>query len=162
MVGEPRDKTAYSLAIAGLGLSLLAVVIGVCWIAARHGDPAQVVVHHCDLHLVTHCKLGVDLTAATDPPKVSDDLWGVLVGLATVLIGVLIPFPFPLSPRRFESPGRPLDPPAWFAASLIATVAVFAAVALLVSTASSDRSLLSLAFGGLLLGLLIPSPARRD
>jgi len=112
--------------------------------------------------LLAHCKMGVDFTAATDSPKVSDDLWSVLVGLATVLVGALIPFPFPLSPRRFESPERLLHPRAWFVVSLAALVAAFAAVVLLVSTASSDRSLVSLAFGGLLLGLLIPSPARRD
>jgi hypothetical protein len=137
-------------------------VIGVCWIAAQHGDPAQVFIHHCGLHLAVHCKAAVDFTAATDSPQVPDDLWSVLLGLTGVLVGALIPLPFTLSPRRFESPERLLPSMVWLVLSLFATAVVFTAVVLLVSSASSEGSLSSFALGGLLLGLLIPSPARRD
>ncbi len=35
MSGDPRDRTAYGIAIASLGLALAVVLVGLCWIAAE-------------------------------------------------------------------------------------------------------------------------------
>lgn len=35
MSGDPRDRTAYGIAIASLGLSLAVVMVGICWIATE-------------------------------------------------------------------------------------------------------------------------------
>ncbi len=36
MVNDPRDQTAYRLAIALLGIALVVAIGGVCWVAAEH------------------------------------------------------------------------------------------------------------------------------
>lgn len=38
MVGDPRDRRAYAIAIAMLGLAFVVAVAGVCWIVADHED----------------------------------------------------------------------------------------------------------------------------
>lgn len=38
MIGGPRDKTAYGLVVASLGLTLALLVAGICWIAVEDAD----------------------------------------------------------------------------------------------------------------------------
>jgi peptidoglycan/LPS O-acetylase OafA/YrhL len=66
MIDDPRDRTAYRIAITMLGLALIVAIIGVCWVAAEH---------ECLRNIPT-------------------EIWFLPLGLGGVLVGILIPFPF--------------------------------------------------------------------
>jgi hypothetical protein len=157
MVGDPRDKTAYSIAIASLGLALLLLIGGICWIAAQPGEPAQVIVHRCALAVPIHCRPEVVVNAATDPPGIPDGLGVALAALGGILVGALIPFP-PLGtpPKEWMPELR-----AW-ALVLAVVCVVLVALTAVIAQNVSNQSLAWCATGGVLLGLLIPSPARAD
>jgi hypothetical protein len=159
MVGDPRDRTAYSLAIAGLGLTLVAALIGICWLSAQNGDPSSTITsHHCVLHAPIVCGSQVFSIAAAKPPQPPAGLWVALAALGGVLVGALIPLPL----TDFPSPsGRKSGARAW---PLLAIFVLGAFVVGLVSPAHDDfkAPFFWCAVGGVLLGLLIPSPARGD
>lgn len=156
MVGDPRDKTAYSVAIASLGFSLLAVVVAICWAGAQSTDPAQVVVHHCGLHALLGCKPEVAFTAAT-PAQIPNELWSVLLGFSGVLVGALIPFPPQGTPVAYWRAKFRI-----WSAIVAFLCAVLAAAALLLAQGAGDGPSAQYLIGGFLLGLLIPTPARGD
>jgi MFS family permease len=159
MVGGPRDKTAYGIAIASLGFALVAALIGICWLSAQNGDPSSTITtHHCVLHAPILCGSKVVSTAAVKPPQPPDGLWIALAALGGVLVGALIPLPlaaFP-SPSEWRSGNR-----AW---GLFVAFAFGAFIVGLVVAAHDDlkEPFVWCAIGGVLLGLLIPSPARGD
>jgi hypothetical protein len=152
MVGDPRDRTAYSMAIASLGVALALLLVGICWIVVEHSSSTEFLTHRCPLVKESSCRPAIQIGSVTKAPAIPRGLWIALAGLAGIFVGALISFP--LSPSGFEWPERILY--------LIATVVIFLAGVLLVATVSSGSSLLGLAIGGILLGLLIPSPTRRD
>lgn len=152
MVGDPRDKTAYGMAIASLGVALALLLLGICWIAVEHSSSTEFLTHKCPLVKANSCRPAIHVDSVTETPGVPRGLWIALAGLGGVFVGALISFP--LSPVGFEWPERILY--------LIAIVVVLLASVLLMVSALSDRSVLKLVIGAILLGLLIPSPARRD
>jgi hypothetical protein len=156
MVGDPRDKTAYSVAIASLGFSLLVVVVAICWVGAQSADPAQVVVHRCGLHALLDCKPEVAFTAAT-LPQIPNELWSMLLGFSGVLVGALIPFPPQGTPAAYWRTKFRI----WSAITAISCIAL-AAAALLLAQGAGDGPSAQYLTGGFLLGLLIPTPARGD
>jgi len=131
MLGDPRDRVAYRIAIASIGLALAVVLAGVCTIAA-----------------VGRC--------------VPRELWFICSAISGLLGGTLIPF----SLRNAADPGDatqgsrntpPLSPEG--ALALLVLVAAVAAVCFGVTL---PVQMLGVALGGLILGLLIPSPSRWD
>jgi hypothetical protein len=159
MVGDPRDRTAYGLAIASLGLALVAALIGICWISALEGDPpTTTTTRHCVLHKPIKCESKVSAATAIKPPLPPDGLWIALAALGGVLVGVLIPLPLatPLLPGRSKLGGT-----EW---SLFAAFALggFIVAAAIVAQDSLKEPFAWCAIGGVFLGLLVPSPARGD
>jgi hypothetical protein len=159
MVGDPRDRTAYGLAIASLGFALVAALIGICWISALEGDPSTTTTtRHCVLHRPIHCESKVFAAAAIKPPLPPDGLWVALAALGGVIVGVLIPLPLaaPSLPGRSGPESTDLRPLVSFAfGGFIVAVAV-------VAHDSLKEPFVWCAIGGIFLGLLIPSPARGD
>jgi hypothetical protein len=157
MAGDPRDRTAYGLAIVSLGLALAALILGVCWISGESGDPVEVAIHHCGLHAESDCEPVTVLRAAQDPPGVPDELWVALALLGGVFVGVLIPFPPTVLRReRWRSDARVED-----VAVAVVWLALIGLAIVLAHSALKD-SIGWCAIGGVLLGLLVPSPARGD
>jgi hypothetical protein len=159
MVGEPRDRTAFSIAIAGLGFVLVLLLAGICWIATQNSDPSatDAFTHGCAFQPPVHCRPAFDVDNATLDTSVLDGLWVAFATLAGVFVGTLIPFSLPtLQPdSRYPDIWRW----KWDLPSIAAiTITVISPVAILLWS----NSLLLFATAGLLLGLLIPSPARRD
>jgi len=66
MIDDPRDRTAYRMAITMLGLALIVTIAGVCWVAA---------VHQC-------------------PRNIPAEIWFLPAGFGGVFVGLLIPLPF--------------------------------------------------------------------
>lgn len=159
MVGDPRDRTAYSLAIASLGFALVTVLIGLCWLSAQDGDPSSTITtHRCVLRGQIHCGSKVVSTAAVKPPQAPDGLWIALAALGGVLVGVLIPLPL----ATLSQPGERKS-----GDSTRGLLAAFASGAFIVGLAIAAHDdfkppFVWCAIGGVLLGLLIPSPARGD
>ena len=161
MVGEPRDRTAYSVAIGCLGLALVFLLIGICWIAVENSghDVTDVFTHKCALN-VASCRPALYEHNTTFALSIPDGFWIALAVVGGTLIGTLIPF----SPRALQpNPDRPTyESTVWrWDCRLVAATAL----GFVLSTAAIllwANSLLLFALAGLLLGLLIPSPARRD
>ena len=159
MVGEPRDKTAYGIAIAGLGFALALLLIGICWIAVQQSDPGATdeFTHECASQAPVQCEVAPDVHSTSNDPSTPDELWIALAVLAGVFVGTLIPFSLPaLQPySNYSDVWRwKWDPPS--VAAVAITVAASVAILLWAN------SLLLFATASLLFGLLIPSPARGD
>jgi hypothetical protein len=120
VLDDPRDRAAYRIAIAMLGLALVFAVVGVCWVVAEHRCPRNIPV----------------------------ELWFLPAAIGGVFVGALIP----------SSGARE----AVVGAALLAVAAVAAGVAGAVAHDLLALSALGTALGGVLLGLFIPSPGRRD
>lgn len=135
MVDDPRDETAYRMAILLLGLALVTAVAGVCWVAAEH-----------------KCLRNV-------PPEI----WFLPAAIGGVLVGVLIPFSIHKreEPNSHEShlvhATEAIIGAALLALAAVATAAVGAAADHLLSLCGVGAAL-----GGVFFGLFIPSPGRRD
>jgi hypothetical protein len=102
---------------------------------------------------------GHEVTFDTSVP---DGFWMALAAIVGSLVGMLIPFSLPALQRDLNY--RDDEQGAWkrdkWDLPSIAAIAV--AVASSVAIIACDIPLLFFAIAGLLLGLLIPSPARRD
>jgi ABC-type Fe3+-siderophore transport system permease subunit len=130
LVDDPRDRKAYGIGIAFLGLAVAAAVGGIGWVCAEHGCVRNI----------------------------PNELWfggGAIVG---AFVGSLIPVPLPRHKRS-----------EWdWAAFILVGLAVGGAFILGIlaaeqaETEAYGRVALLVTFGGLLLGLPIPSPGRRD
>jgi hypothetical protein len=135
-VNELRDPIAYRIAIGSLGLGLAAVIAGISWVA------------------VVQESAGVPV-----------GLWFVAAALGGVFIGVLIPFSVYLESSCAHASGCcSARRVAW---GSIFCVAVVAAVGIAATTVGLAKPMLELdALGavtaGVLLGLPVPSPGRRD
>jgi amino acid transporter len=158
MVGEPRDRTAYSMAIVGLGVALALLLAGICWIAVQNSSPdvSDVFTHRCPLE-ASSCRPVLYGHTATSNTSIPEGLWITLAALVGVLTGTLISFSQPVSQLRSKLPkwekGRKRTQAS--IAAIGVAVALFVVVAVVIPP-------LLFAIAGLLLGLLIPSPARRD
>lgn len=135
---DPRDKVAYQIAIAALGVALIAAVAGISW--------------------MSFAGCGCDTTAASI--EVPIGVWIVPAALAGVLVGILLPFRSykPLKERR-QKKVEPHTPWRFGAAFLLVALVVAAVIGV------RENEVLfvpAAAIAGLLLGLPIPSPAQGD
>lgn len=156
MVGDPRDRTAYAIAIAGLGLALAVLLAGICWLAIQHGTGTDILSQKCALHPLAHCRPELSIHHGT--PYIPQGLWIALVALGSFFAGTLIPFPLPFSPVIFGS--APEKWWLWNTLRIVALLLVLGAAASIVHVIHD--SLARYAAAGLLLGLLAPSPGRGD
>jgi hypothetical protein len=149
MSNDPRDPVAYRIAIAALGLALSVVFAGICWIAAVHRFPWE---------------RGVPI-----------GLWFAAGAIGGVFVGALLPFSLRIrssdsrrsgsdcasSVYASEHPGHRCAWGSIAGATALLVVGVAATVIGLVE----DRmalDVLGATIAGVLLGLPIPSPARRN
>lgn len=162
MVGDPRDRTAYAIAFASLGLALAVLIAGICWLAAQHGAGTEVLSQQCALHPLAHCRPEVSIHHDTDTPYIPDGLWIALAVLGGALLGALIPSR-PLPPGlRLSATGRPRLDLAIGAVCSILLVA--GALALPADSRDVLLAIVTLAAAvlGLFLGLLVPAPGRGE
>ncbi len=133
MLSDPRDSGAYRTAIASIGLALAVVLVGVCTIKA----------------------------VGQHVPCV---LWFIGSAAGGVLVGTLIPFSLRSTHSHADKSfaSKVFNVP-WESLLLVVILGV---VLVLSATNSFGRSfllhMLGVAIGGVLLGLLIPSPGQRD
>jgi drug/metabolite transporter (DMT)-like permease len=132
--GDPRDRTAYGIAIASLGLALAVVLVGICWIAIEEKSTPG----------------GMWITAAA--------LGGILVG---VLLPFSLRLKPTASPEPNCGIGRWPWAAAFglvFVGCLCVTALIFG------RTHHNSLALYAIAsaLGGVLIGLPIPSPARGE
>jgi hypothetical protein len=149
---DPRDPWAYRIAIAALGFAVAVIFAGICLIAATPGVATTF----------------ADTT--THGLKVPMELWFAGGAMGGVFVGTLIPFrlrvQYPESGCSCPSCGSQHDvfKPAlgWIAGGIFLLAIGIAAT--VVGLAGNYHSLdaLGATTGGVLLGLPIPSPGRRD
>lgn len=152
MIGDPRDRSAYGILFATLGLTLTLLIAGICWVATQQGaDSTHTTITSCEpadncTFLKTEVLLRQEHTL--------DGLWIALAALGGVLVGFLIPFPSWL--RRYEG-NRDGILLCYIGLALVGAIAVFVAL-----QGSSAQVTIGALLGGLSLGLLIPSPVQGD
>lgn len=160
MLGEPRDRTGYNLAIVSLGVGLAILLLGICWIAVQNSgsEVSDVFTHRCALEPAIHCRPVLYGHEVSSDTAVLDGFWLALAAGFAFLVGMLVPFSFPA--LRRDSSRSDDSPPAWEwdGPSL---VAILIAIGLSIAMTCVD-SLFLFAIASLLLGFLIPSPAWRD
>jgi uncharacterized protein YqgC (DUF456 family) len=134
MVDDPRDRKAYQIAIAFLGFAAVAAFGGIAWVCAEHWCVKNI----------------------------PNELWfggGAIFG---AFVGCLIPVPLP----RPKDRKKDWVPPLVLAVLSVGLIGLAFVLGLLAVKQAEHESFgrvaLYVTFGGLLLGLLIPSPARRD
>jgi hypothetical protein len=162
MVGDPRDRTAYAIALAGLGLALTVLIAGICWLAVQHGAGTEVLSQGCALHPLAHCRPEASIHHDTDTPYIPGGLWIALAVLGGALVGALIPSR-PLPPGVRLSVTR--KPRRALAIGAICSMLLVAGAVALPGDARDVLlaiDALAAAVLGLLLGLLIPSPGRGE
>ena len=135
MVDDPRDSTAYRIAIGMLGFAFVVALAGVCWVAAEHKCPRNI-------------------------PEV---MWLLPAATGGVFAGALIPFS--LHRLREDPSSRELSlecTTGALGAAVVLAVAAAGAVAVGIATEKLALSGVGAALGALFFGLFIPSPGRRD
>lgn len=140
MVGDPRDPTAYRIAIASLGLAFVTILAGICWVCAEHWCVRNIPV----------------------------ELWFVAAAVGGVFVGTMLPFsPWQSTYDALSEKREPTWDPSSIVLGLV--VAIGCGGAIWLAIAHHDHHHHSLVFyavatvlGGVLLGLPIPSPARKD
>jgi hypothetical protein len=136
MTNDPRDPRAFRTGIAFLGLAATVAIAGLAWAVVEYQDAG----------------------------RIPNELWIGAGAIGGAFVGALIHFPMP----SVDSPSQPDAWKAVLANAGVALVVVLLAAgcgALIVAeakTASSAWCGLGATAGGLLLGLLIPSPGRGD
>jgi hypothetical protein len=158
MVGDPRDRTAYGVAFASLGLALAITLIGVCWLSTERGSTTERIAHRCERHAPKSCRPS-SLFRRDSSPQIPTGLWVTLALLGGLFVGALIPFPLPKwrSTAQAGSCAQEIR-----TGVLVFMSGVFLLIGLVAVGRASEHSLQCCAIGGLLLGLLVPSPAREE
>jgi hypothetical protein len=170
MLNDPRDSGAYRIAIAALGLALAVLLAGICWIAAVHVTGDTVQMHKTTVHvdkrdLVHDERVTVHMerdTAPLEMGQVPVELWFVLAALGGVFVGALIPFNLRV---KSSKQGGAYGPEDFEPDRLVIVVGAILLIAGGIGTVEIDSvrwQVLAIAVVGLLLGLPIPSPGRRD
>jgi hypothetical protein len=162
MVGDPRDRTAYAIAIAGLGFALALLIVGICWIAVEHSNSTELLTRRCPLLNAIQCRPAIHIDSASEGSGVPPGLWVAVAALSGVLVGALIPSPLWL--KANEVVPRDVDR-AWHYLTvgvfvLLGVVAVL--IALIFGTPSLSAYAVLASAAGILLGLPIPSPGRGE
>jgi hypothetical protein len=150
VIGDPRDKSGYGVSLATLGLALGLLIAGICWVVVtqQHTDSTHTTLEIC--RTADHCVVS-KAEVLSQPSTVPDGLWIALAALGGILVGTLIP----LSPLTRRSDRR-APTCNWPVYALLVLAAV---IVVLVVNPVSTQLILTAGFAGLLLGLLIPSPA---
>lgn len=158
MVGEPRDRTAYAAAFVSLGVALAIVLIGVCWLSTEGNGTFERIVHTCESHSSKSCKPS-SFVHRSNSSRVPPGLWVTLALLGSVFVGALIPFPLPRwrSTVSTGTCGR-----GFRTVTLVLASFAFLLIGVVALRHASEHSLTCCAAAGLLLGLLVPSPARDE
>ncbi len=162
MVGDPRDRTAYAIAFAALGLALAVLITGICWLAVQHGAETDVLSQQCALHPLAHCRPEVSIHHETDTPYIPGGLWIALAALGGILVGGLIPSPLwtpTQDPWAIDRAWRRLTV---VVLAILVVVCVVAWLAGAFDDVSLSAGAVLATAGGVLLGLPIPSPGRGD
>lgn len=162
MLNDPRDPKAYRIAIAALGLAVAVVLVGISWVATVHGK-VLVYVEKGSAHMQkdrTHIQIGHVLETGHVPVE----LWFAAGALGGVFVGALIPFSVHARSSCSCASERASCKWAWgsiVGALLLVAICVAATILGLVE-GSLALYALGAAIAGVLLGLPIPSPGRRD
>lgn len=142
MLSDPRDTSAYRIAVGAVGFALVVVLAGLCVIVA--------------------------VGKGTEIPK---ELWTITSALGGGLLGLLAPSPTPSSaattdqgksvPEKLTRSLKILAKDVWANRSVVILLAVFG-VAVGVGAADDSTQLQALAgaSGGALIGLLAPTPSK--
>lgn len=165
MIGDPRDRSAYGISLASLGLALAVLLTGICVVSTQHGDITVLHERQCALEIPIHCRPESWSQSISEEPDVPDGLWIALAALAGVFVGTLIHWPLPESARSPNEIRKALQGRA--RRTSLAALALAVILGLGTVLADSQSSLLAVlvpgaAAVGIMLGLLIPSPARRN
>jgi hypothetical protein len=188
MTNDPRDSGAYRMAVAAVGFALIVALAGVCVIIAVNGAAttphASVMVSHI-MRAVwpAHPYAPASHVSATTPgpsATVPQQLWTTISALGGGLLGILAPSPAPSAAtkgkpapqdkRRFVRGvikiGRGLvilGKDIWSNRAIVILLAVFGvSVAFGISDNSAPLQALAGASGGVLVGMLAPSPGKKD
>lgn len=134
MIGDPRDRTAYRIAITMLGLAFVVVVAGMCVLVAEE-------------------------KALSDVPEA----WILPAAIGGLFIGTLIPFSTHkrTEPASLDSPVV-CAVEAILGAALLAVAAIAAGAIGALIDGWLALAVVGAALGGVFFGLFIPSPGRRD
>lgn len=138
MVDDPRERKAYQVALASLGFAVAVALGGIAWVCAEHWCVRNV----------------------------PEQLWFMGGAISGVFVGALIPFALRVNwtPNSEKRMGFSY---AWdWLAVLGGLILVGACVTAIILAAHHHHShawyAIAVTIGGVLLGLFIPSPARRD
>lgn len=170
MLNDPRDPGAYRIAIAALGLAVAVVLAGICWIAAVHVARDTVHVERSTVHVVKNDPIHeerVTVKVKKDPAhmemgRVPVELWFVLGALGGVFVGALIPFSLRVRSSDSGCACEPdvYEPALWLIAGALIIFLIF--IVFGIFGHSLRLYALETTIAGVLLGLPIPSPGRRD
>jgi hypothetical protein len=163
VIGEPRDRGAYGIAIASIGLALSVAILSIAWTTIENDSTTKTAARGCSIHL-KKCQ-AVEITSSSSDTHTPDGLWIVLAGLGGALVGTLIPFSLRCKPRYLDENECGLARVPW-AAILAGGLVLAAALTALIMGRCNDDSLvlyaMGAAFSGLFFGLFVPSPGRRE
>jgi hypothetical protein len=152
MLSDPRDSGAYRIAIACIGFALVVVLAGVCVILAVNGTSSAV----------------------------PQQLWTTISALGGGLLGILAPSPGPSAATKKTTPqpkrcwfargwfklGRGLvilGKDIWSNRAIVIVLVVFVfALVYGISDKSEQLRALAGASGGVLVGMLAPSPGKKE
>jgi len=90
VIGDPRDRSGYGIALASLGLALAVLLAGICWVATQHGDITVLHERGCALEVPIHCRpesWSTTVAKASDIPSV---LWIALACLGAIFVLTLL------------------------------------------------------------------------
>jgi hypothetical protein len=170
MLNDPRDPGAYRIAIAALGFAVAVLLAGICWIAAVHVTRDTVHVERSTVHVVKNDPIHeerVTVNVKKDPARlemgrVPVELWFALAALGGVFIGALIPFSLRVRSSKRGCACEPdvYEPAPWVIAGALIVFLIFIASGIF--GYSLRLYALETTIAGVLLGLPIPSPGRRD
>jgi|GEM_PF-6395249 len=136
MVDDPRDRKAYQIAIAFLGFAVVAAIGGIAWVAAEHKCVSNIPIQ----------------------------IWYLGGAVIGVFVGALTPFALRVDWSRDPSTGRPSH--SWDSLTIVGGLMLVVLCGVAITLGQTERSLtlnvVAVTFGGVLLGLPIPSPGRRD
>jgi hypothetical protein len=168
MLSDPRDAYAYRVAIGFLGIALVVVLAGLCAVSALGVQQPRVEqrcgwgdsqgwseragrsrVGSADGDCITTTVTGAQVAS----PYLSKDLLLITAALAGALGGILA---LPIGGLGFRRSSE------WQEAVVLVLLLVFTASLVLSVTGAVDLGALSAAGGGVLVGLLVPSPAIRE
>jgi MFS family permease len=151
VIGDPRDRSAYGISLATLGVALTVLLAGICWVITQQpSDSNHTTLEVC--RIADHCV--VTKVEVLSQPSIASGLWIALAALGGVLVGALVPM-FSLIGRSNRRE-RIFN---WLVYALLVTIAV---IAVLVVKPILTQLILAAGLGGLLLGFLIPPPVDGD